>query len=261
VIAIEPPPAVVAPAPKPDPTISAALTQTKVQVSSTFRGARIVLYGAVFNPHDRPTDVIVVVRGPPQPVRLVRKINVAGLWLNSRPVLFLGAPGFYMASATRDLPQIAEFGALRRLSIGVDHLKLDAPDETRVESRFGVPDVVVSRLEGDYLDWRRALIRLKEKARLYADTPGGVRFVDKGLFRAEVSLPTEAPVGRYETEVWLFQDGQPVSVRRRALYVEKVGIERSVYDAAHGWPWLYGIVSVLFALGSGWLASKIFRRN
>jgi uncharacterized protein (TIGR02186 family) len=241
--------------------VSAALTQSQVDVSATFSGARIVLYGAVFNPTDTPADVVVVVRGPQQPVRLVRKVRVAGVWLNSRPVLFMGAPGFYTAASSRDLPEVADFGTLRRLSIGVDHLKLDAPEEARVESRFGVPDVVVSRLEGDYLDWRRALIRLKEKAGLYEVDPRGVRFVDRGLFRAVVKLPTDAPVGRYETEVWLFQDGEPVSVRRRALTVEKVGVERSVYDLAHRHPWFYGLLSVLIAAGSGWLASRLFRRS
>lgn len=247
--------------PPPPAAVSAALTQTNVRVSATFRGAEIVLYGAVFNPDQKPADVVVVVRGPQQPVRLIRKTRVAGVWLNSRPVTFIGAPGFYMAASSRELPEIADFGTLRRLSIGVDHLKLAAPEEAKVQSRFGIPDVVVSRLEGDYLDWRRALIRLKERSHLYDEDPKGVRYVDANLFRAEVRLPTDAPVGRYETEVWLFQDGVPVSVKRRTLTVEKVGVERTVWDVAHKHPWLYGLVSVLIGVASGWVASRLFRRT
>ncbi len=253
------PPALVATAPRP--AVSAALTQTNVQVSATFRGARIVLYGAVFNPQSRPADVVVVVRGPVQPIRLVKKVRVAGLWLNSRPVAFAGAPGFYMAASSRDLSEVADFGTLRRLGIGVDHLKIDAPAEQKVESRFGVSDMVVSRLEGDYLDWRNAVIRLKEEAHLYDVDPHGVTFVDHGLFRAEVSLPTDAPVGRYETEVWLFQDGVPVSERKRTLEVKKVGIERTLYSFARRSPWIYGLTSVLLAMLSGWIASRLFRRS
>ena len=41
------------------PVIPAALTDTTVQVKSDFRGARIVLYGAVFDPAARPSDVVV----------------------------------------------------------------------------------------------------------------------------------------------------------------------------------------------------------
>lgn len=250
-----PPPAVEAPA------VSAALTETRVEVTSGYHGARIVLYGAVFNPNDRPTDVVVVVRGPERPIRLVRKMRVLGLWLNSRPVVFEGAPGFYMAASSRPLPEIAGFGVMRRAGIGVDHLRIEAPEESHTVTSYGIRDVVVSRLGADYLDWRRAVIRLMENGSLYKVDPKGVRYVDRNLFRADVELPTEAPIGRYETEVWLFQDGKPVSVRVRPLTVAKVGVERQVYDFAHLMPWLYGVVCVLIALVSGWAASALFRRS
>ncbi len=268
-----PPPAVVAEAPAPtqarDPSvatgrilrISAALTDTEVQVDSRFTGASIVLYGAVFNPTDTPADVVVVVRGPDAPVRLVRKSQTAGVWLNSRPVLFEGAPGFYMTSSTRPLSDIANFGQLRRLGVGLDHLRIAAPEERRTETRYGVRDVVISRLGEDYLDWRRAVIRLREDEGLYAADPQGVRFVDDGLFRAEVVLPTSAPTGTYHAEVWLFQDGEPVSSAELELTVEKVGIERGIYEFAHGRPWTYGILCVILAAFTGWGASRVFRRN
>ena len=66
--------------------VAAALTDARVDVDSGFRGASIVLYGAVFNPSDTPADVVVVVRGPDAPVRLVKKTRSMGVWLNSRPV-------------------------------------------------------------------------------------------------------------------------------------------------------------------------------
>ncbi len=271
-----PPPAVIEPAvvaapvaaPAPEQSVdtasslrvAAALTEARVQVDSSFRGATIVLYGAVFNPSDDPTDVVVVVRGPDAPVRLVKKTRNLGVWLNSRPVLFEGAPGFYMTASTRPLSEIADFGQLRRLGVGLDHLRIDAPEESRTVTRYGVRDVVVSRLGEDYLDWRRAVIRLREAATLYNTDPDGVSFVDRGLFRAEVELPTTAPTGIYNAEVWLFQDGDPVSVSNLTLTVEKVGFERDVYEFAHRQPWLYGVVCVLLAALTGYGASRVFRR-
>lgn len=243
------------------PAVSAALTTTNVRVTSGFRGAKIELYGAVFDPADRPSDVVVIVRGPEAPIRIARKTKVAGLWLNSRPVVFEGAPGFYMTASTRPLDQIAGFGALRLLGAGIDHLAINAPDEQRVETRYGVRDVVVSRLGDDYLDWRRAVVRLKEKAGLYAADDGGVVYVDQDLFKAEIALPTGAPTGVYTTEIILFQDGQPVSRRIRGLTVEKAGVERALYLFAHRRPWLYGLASVAIALAAGWAASVAFRRT
>ena len=256
---------IAAPPPSPPPAasavVSAALTETNVRVSSDFRGDQIVLYGAVFDPQSRPSDVVVIVRGPEQPVRIARKSRVAGLWVNSRPVVFQGAPGFYIAASTRPLDDIARFGVLRRLEAGVDHLAINAPAEQRTESRYGVKDVVVSRLGADYLDWRNAVVRLKTAQHLYDVNEHGVRFVDKGLFRAEIPLPAEAPIGRYDVRILLFQNGQPVSQKTRTLTVEKVGVERGLYLWAHRRPWSYGLASMAFALAAGWAASSAFRRD
>jgi uncharacterized protein (TIGR02186 family) len=242
-------------------TISAALTETLVRVNSDFRGDRIVLYGAVFDPLSRPSDVVVIVRGPEQPVRIARKSRVAGVWVNSRPVVFQGAPGFYIAASTRPLDDIARFGVLRRLGAGVDHLAINAPAEQRTETRYGVRDVVVSRLGADYLDWRRAVVRLKEAQHLYAANEHGVRFVDKGLFRAEIALPAEAPIGKYDVRILLFQNGQPVSEKDRTLTVEEVGAARALYLWAHQRPWSYGLAAMAFALAAGWAAASAFRRD
>lgn len=243
------------------PVISAALTDTTVKVSSDFSGARIVLYGAVFDTAARPSDVVVIVRGPEQPIRLTRKQRVFGLWLNSRPVVFRGAPGFYRAASNRPLHQIANYSALRRLGAGVDHLTINAPAEQRVETRYGVRDVVVSELGADYYVWRRAVVRLKQATGLYDEDGRGVRFVDRGLFRAEIDLPSGAPTGVYRAEILLFQDGRPISRRTRTLTVEKVGIERALYVWAHDRPWSYGLASMAFALAAGWAASAAFRRD
>jgi uncharacterized protein (TIGR02186 family) len=241
--------------------VSAALTETNVRVNSDFRGDQIVLYGAVFDPASRPSDVIVIVRGPDQPVRIAKKSNIAGIWINSRPVVFQGAPGFYIAASTKPLDDIARFGELRRLEAGVDHLAMNAPAEQRTETRYGVRDVVVSSLGSDYLDWKRAVVRLKEADHLYDVNEHGVRFVDKGLFRAEIPLPAEAPIGQYSVRILLFQNRQLVAEKDRTLTVEKVGVERGLYLWAHRRPWSYGFAAMAFALAAGWAASSAFRRD
>jgi uncharacterized protein (TIGR02186 family) len=104
-------------------------------------------------------------------------------------------------------------------------------------------------------------VRLRRRARLYAADPAGVDFVDRGLFRAQVDLPATAPTGPYYAEVWLFQDGRPVSVSNLTLTVEKVGLERDIYTFAHRRPWLHGLLSVLLAAATGYAASRVFSRR
>ena len=84
------------------PVVSAALTETNVRVNSDFRGDQIVLYGAVFDP-----AVAAQRRGGhrararPAGADRPQEPKIAGLWINSRPVVFQGAPGFYIAASTR----------------------------------------------------------------------------------------------------------------------------------------------------------------
>ncbi|MFN3230022.1 MAG: TIGR02186 family protein [Asticcacaulis sp.] len=243
------------------PMVSADLTESEIQVRSNFNGARVVLYGAVFSPDDTPPDVVVVVRGPESQLRLIRKIQVAGLWLNSRPVVFEGAPGYYTVASTRPLKDITDFSTRRRLRLGLDHLPMEAPAEKRIETRFGVRDVVVSRLGPDYLHWRRAVIRIKSRMNLYVENSQGVRMVDRGLFRAELSLPSQAPIGNYQVEVLLINKGQVVSRSTRSIRVQKVGLERAIYDFAHRFGWAYGILCVGVALMVGYGASVVMRRS
>ena len=243
-----------------DVRLSAALTETTVQVNSGFTGAEIVLYGAVFQPDETPLDVVVLVRGPERSVRLVRKHERMGVWVNSRPVVFRGAPGYYMSASSRPLPKIANFSVRRRWGLGVENLPIDAPAEKRVETTYGVKNVVVSALGEDYLLWRNAVVRLKQAAGLYNSDPKGVRFVDQGLFRAEVVLPSSAPIGRYEAKVLLFRNGEAIAERNQSLIVEKVGFERMIYNFARTHSLVYGLICVALALGAGWAAAALFRR-
>ena len=43
-----------------------------------------------------------------------------------------------MTASTRPLGDIADFGQLRRLGVGVDHLRINAPEESRTVTRYGV---------------------------------------------------------------------------------------------------------------------------
>ena len=52
-----------------------------------------------------------------------------------------------------------------------------------------------------------------------------------------------------------------MSVSNLTLTVEKVGVERDIYEFAHRRPWSYGVLVVLLAALMGWGASRIFRRQ
>ncbi|MCA3740822.1 TIGR02186 family protein [Phenylobacterium sp.] len=227
------------PPPAPPVQLLADLTNANIEVNAGYSGASISVFGAVFDPRENLADVIVVVRGPEQKTSIARRERRAGLWLNGAPARVSGAPGFHLTASSRDLSRIADPLTLGAAGVGLDSLPLSVPGGA---------------------EYRQAFIRLKAREGLYAEDPGGVDFVDRGLFRAQVDLPVSAPVGRYRVEVLLFQDGKPVARRGRDLTIEKVGVERLISGFAQQRPWSYGMVCVLIALAAGWAASAAFRR-
>ncbi|MEQ8404196.1 MAG: TIGR02186 family protein [Oceanicaulis sp.] len=244
----------------PQARISAALTQDVVEIRSNFAGAELTLFGAAVGLREGD-DIVMVVRGPQRDLRVMRKERVAGIWVNAAPVRFEAVPSFYAVASTRPLDEFATFSALRRNSLGMEHLRLSAPETERTETRFGITDVRVSDLGGDIVDYRAAVVRNKARQDLYAEAAGGVEIIENGLFAARLYLPPVTPTGVYDAEVYLFRGGEPIARWSDTLEVAKAGAERAIYDLAHDHPLVYGVLAVIMAALAGWIAAVFGRRQ
>jgi uncharacterized protein (TIGR02186 family) len=245
--------------PPPLPRVVAALSQEEVEIRSDFAGAEIILFGAVTN-METSDDLVIVVRGPQTDLRVMRKERTFGIWINRAPVRFESVPSYYSVASTRPLQDVGGFSALRREGIGLEHLRLSAPETERDEVRLGV-EVTVSDIGNEIIEYREAISRNRQRDALFAETAAGVEILEGGLFRATVALPPATPVGDYTADVYLFRDGRAVASGSVALEVNKAGMERIVYNFAHEHGWLYGLVSVALALLFGWGAAAIFNRR
>lgn len=241
------------------PRVVAALSQEVVEIRSDFAGAEIILFGAVTNMEEED-DLVIVVRGPQTDLRVMRKERTFGIWINRAPVRFENVPSYYSVASTRPLADIGGFSALRRDGIGLQHLRLSAPESERTEIRLGV-EVTVSEVGEDIIEYRNAISRNRRRDALFAETTTGVQMLEGGLFRANVALPPATPVGDYGADVYLFRNGNAIAAGTVALEVRKAGIERIIYNFAHTHGWLYGLVAVALALLFGWGAAAIFSRR
>lgn len=227
--------------------LAVGLTEDVIHITSSFTGAEIVLYGAVeaqdtFVDADE-RDIVVVVRGPESPATVRKRGRVYGVWLNVDQAIFARVPGFYYLASTKPLDRIAAPAVLERSGLGLANLTLDPPRR---------PDA------GDF---QKALIRNKAAAGLFREVPGGVEMNGPTLFQARVRLPSNVPIGQYTAEAYLFRDGQVISAYSAPLYIDKSGIERTLFNFAHGQAAIYGIAAIVIAVLMGVAAAFVFRER
>ena len=95
---------------------------------------------------------------------------------------------------------------------------------------------------------------------LYAEDDRGVTITDGVLYRARIAIPARVPVGKYQVDTYLIQDGRVAAASTRQVDIDKSGFERSVALAAQTNGLAYGLAAVALALLLGWGAGEAFRR-
>lgn len=226
----------------------ADLSQPRVDISSGFDGAELLVYGAIQYPRGRvPTEeprLAVVARGPEQAVTVRRKSRVAGIWLNTSAVAFATAPAYVAVATSRPIAELVDARAAAIWQIGLPALQL---------SPGGDYDADVAAT------FARGLVDLRRRAGLYRQEEGGVRVTQDVLYRARLVIPSEAPVGRYEVQVHLIRDGAVVATADTSFQVRQTGTEARISRWAAERELAYGLAAVTLALGAGWAASLLGR--
>jgi len=220
------------------------LSQDTIQITSNYTGTDIVVFGAIEqaqNPQGR--NIVVVVRGPDEPMTVRRRDRIAGVWVNSDAARFEGLPAYYYLASTEPVAKIAPASALARYGIGLQSLR---------------PSAIGSHHDPE--PFRQAAIRYHQRAGLYTESPGSIDFLSESLFRTRVPVPAGVTRGQYNVEVYLFRDGEVVSAQSTPLFVDASGLERRLFNLAHDAPLSYGLACVLMAMLLGWISSVLFRR-
>lgn len=223
------------------PPLVADLSRDYIEITTSFSGTRVLLFGAT----EGIGDVVVVVRGPNRREIIRKKDRIAGIWVNRQSVTFSDVPGYYFQASTKPLSEIAAADTLAAHRIGPARLPLNAFDGSS-------PSLVK--------DYREALLRLKRDHSLYMVSSAPIKLNGGRLFGVELAFPSNVPTGDYTAEIYLFQNGLPVSISRKTLAVRKAGVEAAIYKFAHQYSAVYGIFAIAIALFAGWLAGAIFRK-
>ena len=233
-----------------EPKLVPDISSRSIEIRYSFSGAQLLLFGAILYPGGRvprrPADVIVVLKGPVEPILVREKEKIGFIWMNADKNSFRSAPSFYAVASSAPVRKLVDERTAAIYELGLQDLQLSPgggamPDKER---RF-----------------EAGLLELREREGLYAEHPNGVEISEGVLYRARIGIPSQVPVGTYTAETFLVSDGKVIAAATREIEIDKSGFERFVALAARRHGFLYGLAAVALSLGLGWAAALAFRRR
>ena len=229
-----------------DPVLVPEVSQHEVRLRQGFTGTELLLFGAVLDPArrgDEAYDIVVVLRGPSEAIRLREKEQVGPVWINAESTDFRSAPAFFAVVSSSPLADIVDERTAAIYEFGTDFIQLSPggrvdPEE---QARF-----------------REGLVELREGLGLYQQHEGGVTISEGVLYQARISLPSNVSTGVYTAETFAVSDGRVLASAVSEVEVRKVGFERFVEVASQDWGLLYGLAALVLSVLMGWLAGRLF---
>ncbi|MEA1072500.1 TIGR02186 family protein [Sphingomonas sp. LY160] len=243
-------PMLMAQSPANQPKLVPDISSRSIEIRYSFTGAQLLLFGAILYPGGRvptdPADVVVVLKGPVEPILVREKQKIAGIWMNADSNRFRSAPSFYSVASSRPVRDLVDERTAAIYELGLQDLQLSPGGGALPEKE--------RRFEAGLLDLRR-------RERLYGQDPNGVEISEGVLYRARIDIPSKVPVGTYTAETFLVADGKVIAAATREIEIRKSGFERFVALAAERHGFLYGLAAVILSVGLGWGAAMAFRRR
>lgn len=232
------------------PVLVPDVSQRDIEIAYSFTGAELLLFGAILYPggqvpRARDADIVVVVKGPSQPILVREKQKIAGIWVNAARMRYLSAPSFYAIASSKPIDTLVDGRTRAIYELGLGSLQL-SPSSSAPSS--------------DQARFAQGLVELKRHNGLYYEAPRAVEITDGVLYRARMQIPARVPVGRFTAETFLIRDGRVLAAAVREIDIRKSGFERFVARAADRNSFAYGLaavaLSVLFGWGAGWVARR-----
>jgi len=230
-----------------EPILVPEVSQHEIQVQQGFTGTELLLFGAVLDPQgrraNRPYDVVVVLKGPTEPILVREKAKKFGVWLNAESTAFRSAPSFFAVASSRPISEIVDERTAAIYELGLDYLQLSPSGAIDPEEQ--------GRFTGGMVDLRR-------REGLYKEDGSGVSISEGVLYQARIAVPSNVVTGRYTAETFAIAQGRVIASATAEVEVRKLGFERFVAEQAERSSGLYGLFAVVLSVVMGWIAGRVF---
>jgi uncharacterized protein (TIGR02186 family) len=230
---------------------SAQLTMTAnhdhITVDFFYHGGTVSMRGI----SDPNTDLIIKVTSQDGHQTLRKKGKLAGfLWMNVGEVQLDHVPNAYFLHSTKNIEDILSKDEMNKYVIGYPAVERHAAMSVATDA------------EKD--KWFGEFVKFKESSNLYAATTGQISLTEKdGLqnYYILTEWPYQAPPGNYTVTVYAVKDKKVIETATANVFVEQVGLVKAFANMAKKNAAVYGIISILAAIGAGFGVGLVFRKS
>jgi hypothetical protein len=228
--------------------LTAKANHDHITVGFFYHGSTVSVRGVA----DPDAELIIKIAAADGDEVLKEKGKKAGvLWMNVGSLEFEHAPKLYEIHSTKAVAELLPEAESDRYVLGYPAL-----------SRHVAIEPLSSGQEK--AKWFGEYVKYKEAANLYATSSGKITFSQKDgkrQYYINTPWPFQAPPGDYVATVYAVKNGRVVETAASSVLVEQVGGVKYLAAMAKNQGALYGLFSILAALGAGFGVGLIFRKG
>ena len=231
------------------PTFSMAvqLTPERVNIGTTFNGRTIAISGEI----NQDEDAIIQITGTDTEAHFKQTGKVGGvLWMTIANFSLSGAPSAYFVYLPENISswRLNKDNRWTQLNLDYDTLQ---------------DNIVIQPEQDDKNAVFKDFLKLKTAHELYQMVDNGVHYetVANGrkTFNAVIRIPADIPRESYAVKILKIKDGSITGQETAELHVQLQGFPLFISNMAYNRSLLYGILSVLIAIGAGFFMGMVFK--
>jgi uncharacterized protein (TIGR02186 family) len=229
-------------------TLTAKANHDHITIDFFYHGSSVSVRGQA----DPDVDLVIKIAQPNGHEVMKQKGKKGGfLWMNVGTLTFGNVPQLYEVHSTKPIAALLGEEERTANAIGYEALARHA-------------EIAPLKTEEEKARWFGEFVKYKESSQLYASSVGKITFSEdqgKHTYFINTPWPYQAPPGDYLVTVYAVRDGKVVEQAESRVLVEQVGTVKALSSMAKNHGALYGLLSIMVALGAGFGVGLVFRKG
>lgn len=226
--------------------LTAKANHDHISIGTFYHGSTVSVRGT----YEPGTDLIIKITAPDGKTALKEKGKTAGfLWMNIDELEFENTPGLYFIRSSQNIDKLVDSQDANKYVLGF----------TALEHHIGIDKV---NNQEEKARWFAEFVKFKEQQKLYAEGGGEITYSNKDGKHTYYTLfdwPYQAQPGDYTVDVYAVKDGRVVDSAQSMVLVDQAGAVKFLATMAKSNGAMYGIISIVIALLTGFGTGIIFK--